>query len=860
MPLGGIGAGHLAIAGDGSLRQWQIFNIPNHEAFLPGTFFAVRVNQDNFTAGRILQTANYYDDPAFVPAPSVNDHVVPDELQSLMKRFPGVNDVEFTGEYPIARLRYVDDALPVEIACEVMTPMLPLDADFSGLPAVIYRFTVRRARGSMPANIALLASLQNAIGYDGVSHINAVENHGYGGNLNSEVRLPNLCAIQMTNRWLQEDDPRNGSMLLGAAVRERVAVESYAGWDDAQSFLQDFFRSDRAFQGHQGGTSVRGRTFNAGLVQRFTLRSNEPLTVTFYHAWHLPNFFVNWDNRYGYNPPGGPRDKSKFWVGKRYSVRYRDALDVARDVADREQTLWEQTELFRESFYRSTLPSALIGRVGSQISIIRSPTTFWDDQARFFGFEGCNGASANWISKVGGCCPLNCTHVWNYEQSLAYLYPALERSMRETELFVQQSPEGFIQHRVPLPLYVPRQWSNPQGGPRGPALDGMLAIVLRCYREIRQMSDSEWFERAWPRIRLLMEHCIRKFDPKETGVIEGEQPNTYDISVYGPNTFIGSLYLAALRAAEEMARRRGQTGDVDRYRTIFERGRDAYDRLCWNGEYYIQVVRTEAEARNAYGTGCHSDQLIGQWWALMLDLGYILPQAHVHTAVESIFKYNFLRDFSNLKHQQRVFADRTDAGLLMATWPKGGRPRVPTAYCDEVWTGVEYEVAALCLYEGLVRQAEEILAAIARRHDGTRRNPWNEVECGDHYARAMSSFGVLLAASGFCYDAPAGVLTFGPRISEDDFRAFYAAGTGWGTYSQRRMAGALEASLGVQGGSVGTRILRLRRTGGAAPKVTAAVAGRALSPKASREGGYAILDFGDRLVIQAGESLRITLA
>jgi len=461
---------------------------------------------------------------------------------------------------------------------------------------------------------------------------------------------------------------------------------------------------------------------------------------------------------------------------------------------------------------------------------------------------------------VGGCCPLNCTHVWNYEQSLAYLYPALERSMRETELFVQQSPEGFIQHRVALPLYVPRQWEFPQAGPTGPALDGMLSVVLRSYREMRQMTDSDWFERAWPKIRSLLEYCIRKFDPKEAGIIEGEQPNTYDISVYGPNTFIGSLYLAALRAGEEMARRRDLKGDVIRYRMIFERGREAYDRQCWNGEYYIQLVRTEAEARNAYGTGCHSDQLIGQWWALMLDLGYVLPQPHVHTAVESIFKYNFLRDFSNFRHRQRVFADRTDAGLLMATWPKGGRPSVPTAYCDEVWTGVEYEVAALCLYEGLPRQAGEIMTAIARRYDGTRRNPWNEVECGDHYARALSSFGVLLAASGFYYDAPHGVLTFGPRVSTDDFRAFYAAGSGWGTYRQQRKAGVLEAAVAVDGGRVGLRNLRLLHAGSGIPKVTAAAAGRSLSPKASRFDEYTVLDFGGPLTIQAHESLHVTLA
>jgi hypothetical protein len=196
----------------------------------------------------------------------------------------------------------------------------------------------------------------------------------------------------------------------------------------------------------------------------------------------------------------------------------------------------------------------------------------------------------------------------------------------------------------------------------------------------------------------------------------------------------------------------------------------------------------------------------------------------------------------------------------MATWPKGGRPRIPTRYCDEVWTGIEYEVAALCLYEGLPRQAEEIVAAIARRHDGTRRNPWNEVECGDHYARAMSSYSLLLAASGFYYDGPEGVLTFGPRISADGFRAFYAAGTGWGTYTQRLAAGVLEAAVDVDGGTLALRTLRVLLAGSGTPRAAVTLSSRTLQPASSRSGDYAVLDFGSRLTVRAGESLRLTLA
>jgi hypothetical protein len=176
-----------------------------------------------------------------------------------------------------------------------------------------------------------------------------------------------------------------------------------------------------------------------------------------------------------------------------------------------------------------------------------------------------------------------------------------------------------------------------------------------------------------------------------------------------------------------------------------------------------------------------------------------------------------------------------------------------------VWTGIEYEVAALCLYEGLHEEAEEILRAVAGRYDGTRRNPWNEIECGDHYARAMSSYGVLLAALGFYFDGTKAALTFGPCLKAEGCRAFYAAGTGWGGYAQRLKGERLEAEIVVDGGRVEIKTLRLKYAGKKLPKVTATVAEQPLRPGTGREGEYVKLDFGGGLSLQAGERLKTTL-
>ena len=189
------------------------------------------------------------------------------------------------------------------------------------------------------------------------------------------------------------------------------------------------------------------------------------------------------------------------------------------------------------------------------------------------------------------------------------------------------------------------------------------------------------------------------------------------------------------------------------------------------------------------GPGCMADQLIGQWWAHQLGLGYILPKDKVQAALRSIFKYNWVPDLTGFKQSPRAFAGAGDKGLLICTWPKGGRPKAVMLYSDEVWTGIEYQVAAHMIYEGMIEEALAIVRGARDRYDGIPRppigrNPWNEIECGGHYARAMSSWSLLLAASGYEYDGPAKTLRFTPRLTPANFQSFFAGPEGWGSLRQ----------------------------------------------------------------------------
>lgn len=796
MPLGGLGTGQIALGGDGGLRQWQMVNQVNHRGFVPDSFFALRATcvEPPLNVLRILQSREILS-RVESHTPLVNDDFIPPEQQALLQLWPGVEKTSFTGAYPFACVAYEDEQLPVEIGLEAYSPFIPLDAQASGLPAIIFTFTLRN-RWTHELQGALGATLQNAVGWDGVTPISGNRSPLYGGNVNRLRENRRATSLLMENLALADDAPGQGQMMLSCLTPGTLAYERWTRPEHFLRFLEGFHSDDhlkgqnmnirRSYRNGPhlpGGASPAGETWNGGLLAPFWLVPGETVQITFILSWYFPNRYVNFDQF-------GPRTNyghSRFWLGNEYTTRFNDVQDVTDYIVEKRQELEETSRKWVQSIYSSTLPDWLNEALAAQGSLMRSPTCFWTADGRFYGFEGSLGAStAMWNGDFGGSCPLNCTHVWNYVQALARLFPELERSMRETDLKSVQAPEGYIPHRTLLPLYLPQLWNVSVGGPTRPALDGMLGTVLKVYREVRLGAGVAWLAEYWPHVRRLMTYIIGHWDANGDGVLEGEQPNTYDIAFYGPNMYIGALWLAALRAAEEMAILRQEEDAQEEYRQLFEYGSRNYDKLLWNGEYYVQLIDPTVPLENQFGEGCLADQLFGQWWAHLLELGYLLPEEHVKQTLRSIVTYNFRSGFENFVHGYRVFANENDAGLLVCTWPRGKRPAVPVRYCDEVWTGIEYQVGAHCIMEGMHTEGLKILQALRARYNGIRRNPYNEIECGDHYARAMAGWSVLEALSGFRYSAVDRRLVFAPPSDPDDLRVPFITPDGWGILERQR--------------------------------------------------------------------------
>jgi uncharacterized protein (DUF608 family) len=525
--------------------------------------------------------------------------------------------------------------------------------------------------------------------------------------------------------------------------------------------------------------------------------------------------------------------------GKAYAERFADAAAVAKHVLERQAALANQTLRWRDTYYDSTIPTWLLDRLAAPVSCLATDTCEQWKGGRFWAWEGCV------------CCEGTCTHVWNYEHALARLFPDLERSAREKQdLGAGFQPTGLVGFR---------------GEGSGYAADGQCGTVLKCYREHQTSADAEFLKRNWPKIKKVLEFMIAR-DANDDGIIEDAQPNTYDIEFFGPNTFTGSLYLAALRAGEEMAAEMGDAEFAARCRKIFQSGSKITAEKLFNGEYYVQQVDLKAHPGNQYADGCLADQLFGEGWARQVGLGPIYPREQVRKALQSIWKYNWAPDTGpqNAMHgPERWFVrGQGESGLFICTWPKS--PHMEGAsvrYRDEAWTGIEYQVAGNMVWEGMTDEAMAILRAVDDRFQPARkRNPFDEYECGDHYARAMASWGVFTALSGFEYHGPKGHIGFAPRLTPENFRAAFTAAEGWGTFSQKRDGKTQSDRIEVRWGKLRVKTLALSLPAGAtAATVKLTAAGKDVPVTQTLKDGRLEITLGQEVALTEGQALEVTI-
>ena len=518
------------------------------------------------------------------------------------------------------------------------------------------------------------------------------------------------------------------------------------------------------------------------------LEPGQTRCINFYLTWNFPN----------------RKAWSKEVVGNWYSTRYPDAWASAGLFIPQLPELERRTLAFVDAILSSSLPPVVQEAALFNLNVLRSQTVFRIADGHMLGWEG--------VMDHYGSCAGSCTHVWNYEVATPFLFGDLARSMRDVEFGYAMNPDGAMDFRVNLPL-----GSAPD--PEQIAADGQMGCIMKLYREWQLSGDPAFLARYWPACKSALSFAWKEkgWDGDRDGVMEGSQHNTMDVSYFGPNPQMGFWYMGALRAAEEMAKAMKDKAFAKECRRLFEAGSAWMDGHLFNGEYYEHKI-TDPETFAflpedsdkvppfQLGKGCLVDQLVGQYMAHICGLGYLGDKDHIRKTLESVMKYNFVPDVSALFNNMRSYVMGHEAALLMASWPKG-RLEVPFPYFPEAMTGFEYCAATGMLYEGMEAEGLRCIEAIRERFDGARRNPFNEPECGHHYARSMASWSAVLALSGFHYSGVDKCF----RITGKPGKWFWSNGSAWGTVTVtdgKAILEVIEGSLELERFSCGDKVCK----------------------------------------------------
>jgi uncharacterized protein (DUF608 family) len=833
-PLGGIGTGTISLGGRGQLRDWEIFNRPDKGNTPDYCFPAIWAQAEGKKAvARVLEARI---EPPYEGPSGLGSNNVPG--------MPRLASAKFTGAYPFARLEFEDKKLPILVGLEAFNPLVPLDVEASGLPIAVLRYRLKNPAAAA-VKVGMAFSLQNPVGNEG-RQANFRQAEGVAG-------------LFMDNPFLPATDPLKGSLFLGVLGAPEASVSYLRGWKRTQWWdgpltFWDDFTDDGALTSDSPAVSPVG-----SIAVTQSVPAGGETSVTFLLAWHFPN---RTPDRCGWEAPAA-EDKTTV-VGNYYCQRFTDAWEVARHVAQQLPTLEERSRRFTAVVESSTLPPAALDAALSNLSTLRTNTAFRTADGEFHGFEGCNNQS--------GCCHGTCTHVWNYEQATAFVFPSLAHSIRESEFLRNTREDGLMGFRSYLPDGK-KIWDKA-------AADGQMGCLMKLYRDWQLSGETEWLRGLWPNAKRALEFAWIEggWDANRDGVEEGVQHNTYDVEFYGPNPLCGVWYLGALRAGEEMARALGDQDAAVEYRRLFENGSKWIDANLFNGEHYIQKVEGRPKEEVFDGTmvgygaanpekpdyqmgeACLVDQLVGQYMAHVVGLGYLLDEQHVKQALKSIFRNNYLPDMSEHEAVQRTFALNDDAAVVIASYPHGKRPEIPFPYFSEVMTGFEYQFAVHLIYESMLTEGLTVAESVRLRHDGERRNPWNEPECGHHYARAMSTWALIVALSGFHYSGVDRKLTLTPRVRAQNFRCFWSVPSGWGKFSQTMSAASHTVEVETLEGSMAVASLALGGNGKAArKKVSARLGKEPLAATLREEGKLRLVAFDREVRIVPGLTLAVSL-
>ena len=763
-PLGGIGAGMICLEGTGALSHFSLRNKP--EVFNEPCAFAAIAIGGRPELARVLEG----------PVPGWKLFGSPgtgNGAAGTSFGLPRFRKAAFQTRFPFGSVTLEDATVPLAVNITGWSPFVPSDADSSSLPfaALEYRF---ENKSDQPLEAVFSFSAKNFMGVGRNDHA---------------VR-PLASGFILWGAGTPDKPWEEGA--FAAAVSDEGTKVDHAwfrgGWWDALTIAWKEIAQAKCSERPpiKDGAPSPGATLSVP----FRLAPGANRTIALRLAWYVGQTNL----RIGKEPEGALSAQVKPtapYYRPWYAGRFAHIAETAEFWRAHYEELRLKSQRFSDCFYDTTLPPEVIDAVAANLTILKSPTVMRQMDGKLWSWEGCGDNS--------GCCHGSCTHVWNYAQAIPHLFPDLERSLRETEFGPSQNEAGHQMFRSALPIRLLAHDFHA-------AADGQLGGIMKVFRDWRISGDTEWLRRLWPKVKASLNYCAATWDPDHKGWVEEPHHNTYDIEFWGPDGMCTSFYLGALQAAIQMGKALNE--DTAEFAQLFEKGTARAEQDLFDGDYFIQRIEWKnlhaknplenksmvgdysAEAialfekegpKYQYGQGCLADGVLGSWLAAVSGVGQILARQKVASHLKAVHRHNLKRDLSAHANPQRPsYACGSEGGLLLCTWPKGGELSLPFVYSNEVWTGIEYQVASHLMLLGRVAEGLEIVRVCRARYDGRVRNPFNEYECGHWYARAMSSYALLQGLTGARYDAVEKILYLQPSIT-GNFRSFLATASGYGT-------------------------------------------------------------------------------
>ena len=705
-PLGGIGSGCIGLGGDGRLKEWEIFNRPNKAGLNGFSHFAIRAEKD----GKVIDARVLNGDLAAPYTGQPGDYMWRGfghgPFRETMAGIPHFAEVTFVGEFPFSHITFVDDTFPGQVSLTAFNPFIPMNAKDSSLPAAFFTIHVKNTM-TEPLNYTVAGSVSNHFPIrEGLCTLCQDEN--------------GFTYLVQSSTQASPDDVRYGDITLASdAVDVSVQQYWYRGrwYDNLAVFWSNFSTigplQNRIYDVVPASTDPNCQD-TCTMAAPFHLEPGEEKDIRFVITWNFPNNCNYWNHDLG-------RSDGKGQWKNYYATLFHDSADTALYALRNWRQLENSSRLFCDAFFSQTLPAEVIDAISANISILKSPTCIRLEDGSFYGWEGCHTHA--------GSCEGSCTHVWNYAYALPFLFPELERSMRENDYYYNMDENGGMQFRLMLPLGSPRMNFRP-------CCDGQFGGVIKTYRDWKINGDDEWLRKLWPMVKKSLEYAWSPanddaWDADCDGVLEGRQHHTLDMELFGPSSWLNSMYLAALKAAGIMAAHLGDKVSAEKYHALFKKGSAFVNDKLFNGEYFFQqinlndrsildpyaVSKTKSltgdtiydaywndeakELKCQIGEGCMIDQVLGQWHADMIGLGTVLDDDKVLSALHAIYRYNYKPNMRHHINPCRMFFMADESATVICEWPNSKRkPVIAAPYSEESFHGMEYQVASHMIHRG----------------------------------------------------------------------------------------------------------------------------------------------------------------